>query len=164
MKKRLLSAIAIAVLIAIVLTGCTGAPISMFPRKITLENGSRYRYWPVSDTDSDYWINGINLSKGTKKEIQEALTDSIPSYTPTGKITTSKQAAFCGATALELTYEEWTQANFIAIDYNDDTDIWLVHGQLESRESPVIPLGVVALDGSTGEVIAIGLDTHTDCD
>jgi hypothetical protein len=188
LKSRRLGLLGVAVLLALTFTGCKGLtlriPISNEEQitvvfdgqgdfemwvptdegQITLDNGNVYTYWPDDDIDSDYTVNGVNLYQASKEELAEALTDEIPAYTASGEITTSEQAAFCGATVLELAYEEWTQTSLIHLDYNEDTDVWLVHGLLEDRTSPVIPLGVVALDGSTGEVIAIGLDTHTDCD
>ena len=187
-KSRRLGLLGVAVLLALTFTGCKGLtlriPINNEEKitvvfdgqgdfemwvpsdkgQITLDNGNVYTYWPDDDIDSNYTVNGVNLYQASKAELAEALTDEIPAYSPTGEITTSKQAAFCGATVLELAYDEWTQANTISTDYNEDTGVWLIHGMLESRESPVIPLGVVALDGSTGEVIAVGLDTHTYCD
>ncbi len=130
---------------------------------ITLDSGNQYTYFPY-DGESDIHISvgGLNLYNASRKQLCEALTDEAPEYTASAPISTSQQAAICGATVLELAYEEWTQANLLALDYNEDTGVWLIHGLQEDRTSPVIPLGVVALDASTGEIIAIGL-MHTDC-
>ncbi len=160
MKKRLSSAIVIAVLIAIVLTGCTGKTGSIIRRKITLENGNVYKYWSLGETNIS--VSNVDIGKASKEKIRSVLNDPIPEGTSNAPVRSAKDAAYQGATILDASYDQWTQEESFAVAYNKNADAWIVHGQLKDRLS-YIPLGIVAFDASTGDVIAIALsDTDPD--
>ncbi len=154
MNKRLSSAMIIAVLIAIVLTGCTGKTGSIIRRKITLENGNVYKYWSLGETNIS--VSDVDIGKASKEKIRSVLNDPIPEDASSKPLDSAKEAAYQGATLLDAAYDQWTQEGSFVVAYNKAADAWVVHGQLKDRLS-YIPLGIVVFDASTGEVIAISL-------
>lgn len=116
--------------------------------EIRLRNGERYTFF-VNDK---FMLNGIPAKTASFNGIVGQLEPcelSIPDY---GQIGAAIAAAYYGADALQKRTANWTSGPGIGVVYNETADVWIVHGQHETREDPG-EAWAVALKGDTGKVL-----------
>lgn len=121
---------------------------------VQTSNGTKYTYSQVSAEDGSFRIGGINLYTATAEELKNLSEYDVPSGASVD-ISTPKSVAETGADILSAVFDKWTEAGIVVVCKNSTAHAWIIHGQLENRESSADGVGVAVIDIESERIIAI---------
>ena len=120
--------------------------------KITTDSGDSYTLSGIElDTGSAY-IGDLNVYQATADELQAIYAKSSEKQADIPG--NAKEAAQIGASILDKTYENWSEAGTIRVGLNENANAWIVHGQTKDRYSTT-GYGVVAIKADTGNILLL---------
>lgn len=118
---------------------------------VQLNNGKIFTYFQ-HESPSNWQLKDIKAETATLDQIMFRLEPYEASDTTDREIRTAKEAAYCGATALNRHFSHWTEVDMVGVLYNPLADLWFVHGMLKDRNDPG-EARLVVLDAATGKVL-----------
>ena len=138
------------ILIALLSCSCMMRNNTSKTVKITSDFGNSYTFIEIeANSGSAYWED-LNVYKADADELREvSVTGSNRQVTIPGG---AQEAAQIGASILDETYENWSEAGTVCVFRNDTANAWIVHGQMKDRNSTT-GCGVVAIKADTGEIL-----------
>lgn len=124
----------------------------IFPQ-VTSDSGKVYAVYTY-EPEEVCLVKGVDFSTATRERVEEVLKPVEIDVGASGEITTPEQAACRGASILETAMIDWTQCDSLSVAYHETAGVWVVHGMMENGESDG-SVGILVLDGVTGEVLGI---------
>ena len=114
-------------------------------------DGEHYTFFEHGYNDN-WELNGIPAQTASRKQLISQLELCDPSIPDCGEICAAIEAAYYGGNALSRQTSNWTSADTIGAAYNENADVWIVHGMLPDGNDPAEAWAVV-LDAETGKVL-----------
>ena len=146
---RTLWILALLLFIATALAGCESA----YKEGSFENNGKTFAYVCGESTQ----IQGVTLNTASMQELLTILEEcSISPNAESKPVCSAEQAAYCGVSVLDQSFDSWTTENRVVVLFNSTANVWIIHGQKPDRLSNE-PTGIVAINPDTGEAIAMGL-------
>jgi hypothetical protein len=105
---------------------------------IKTADGKEYSYLQIAPDDGSFSFDDVNLYTATADELR-----NISKYDRTTD--TPKSVAATGADILNTAFDQWTESDTIVVCKNETANAWIIHGQLESRESTAAGVGIALL-------------------
>jgi len=118
---------------------------------VQLSNGETYGYFQ-HESPSNYDLRGLRFETATLEQIMIRLEPYETATDGNRQISTAKDAAYYGASALDGHIKNWNMVNTVGVLHNPTANLWLVHGQFQDRNTPGEAWAVV-LDAETGQIL-----------
>ena len=118
---------------------------------VQLSNGETYGYFQ-HESPCNCDLHGLRFETATLGQIMVYLEPCEDATDSNHRISTARDAAYYGATALDGHIKNWTMVNTVGVGYNPTANLWLVHGQFYDRNTPGEAWAVV-LEAETGKVL-----------
>lgn len=141
--------LALLLFLATALAGCEAA----YEEGSFVNNGKTFAYICGGSTQ----IQGVMLNTASMQELLTILEECNISPNEEDKpVCSAEQAAYCGVSVLDQSFDSWTMENRVVVLFNSTANVWIIHGQKTDRLSKE-PTGIVAINPDTGKAIAMGL-------
>lgn len=121
---------------------------------IKMTDGKEYSYLQIAPDDGSFSFDDINIYTATADELR-----NITKYDKTTgthiDLSTPKSVAATGADILNTVFDKWTESDTLVVCKNETANAWIIHGQLESRESTAAGVGIAVIDIKSESIVAI---------
>lgn len=118
--------------------------------KIVSDAGNTYVFYEIKPNSGSCYVKDLNVYKADANELRGAyMADSVRQAAVPSS---AQEAAQIGASILDETYADWSEAGTVCVFRNDAANAWIVHGQMTDRYSTA-GCGVIAIEAATGEIL-----------